>query len=157
MKKIVYFLLIALAFMACKPKDETNKITSNPNDASITGTCVSGDAPQWVVVGDLSLSQMAVIVDENGVPAKMAENDQLAAFVGEECRGAVKAFKDGENKWRFNLTVHATSKDEDLSKLQFTLRYYSTQEAGTYTSQAIQYEDDAFLGSTAKGYVPAWK
>jgi len=163
MRKIVYFLLIALAVTACKKDNNepqapvTSYVTCNPYDASITGTCVSGGAPQWVTVGNLTLSQMAVIVDQYGVPTTLQEGDQLAAFVGEECRGVVTAFKDSENKWRFNLTVHTTAADTDLSKLQFTLRYYSTKEPGTYTTSPIQYQDNAILGTTTKGFVPAWK
>jgi len=157
MKKLVYLCLIALSVIACKKNDDVNRVTSNPYDASITGTCVSGDAPVWVTVGNLSLSQMNVIVDQYGVPTLLQEDDQLAAFVGDECRGVASAFQDAENKWRFNLTIHATTADEDLSKLQFTLRYYSTKEKGTYTSVPIQYQDNAILGSNTEGFVPTWK
>ncbi len=146
---------MALAFTACKP--EVDCVTSNPYDMAVYGTCVFGDKPSWVTVGNLSLSQMAVMVDQYGVPAAVQENDLLAAFVGEECRGVVSAFKDAENKWRFNLVVFATSSDTDLSKLQFTLRYYSTAQGGTYTSQPIPYQDNAILGSNTEGFVPTWK
>jgi len=159
MKKIVYMCLLALSIIACKKEnnEQVDRITCNPYDASVTGTCVCGDAPQWVMVGNLTLSQMAVIVDQYGVPTTLQEGDQLAAFVGEECRGVVTAFKDSENKWRFNLTVHTTTADSDLSKLQFILRYYSTAQGGTYTSAPIAYQDNAILGTTTQGFVPTWK
>jgi len=167
MKKIVYLCLIALAVIACKKEEAeqpatpaepvTSYVTNNPYNASITGTCVSGGAPQWVKVGNLGLSQMQVMVDQYGVPTTLQQNDQLAAFVGEECRGVTTAFMDGENKWRFNLTVHTTASDTDLSKLQFSLRYYSTKEPGTYTSDPIQYQDNVILGSNTDGFVPTWK
>jgi len=159
MKKIVYMCLIALSVIACKKEntEQVDRITCNPYDASVTGTCVSGDAPKWVMVGNLTLSQMAVIVDQYGVPTTLSEGDQLAAFVGEECRGVTTAFQDSENHWRFNLTVHTTTADTDLSAITFTLRYYSKKEAGTYTSSPVQYQDNAILGTTTQGFAPQWK
>lgn len=154
MKRVLWIGAIALSLIGCK--NDVNRTTTNPYDPSVTGTCVSADAPQWAVVGDLALSQMSIIVDQFGVPTTMQDGDQLAAFVGNSCRGLVEPFLDGSSKWRINLSVHTITGD-DINNLNFQLRYYSAKEKGIYTSQSIQYVDDAILGSASKGYVPAWQ
>jgi len=167
MKKVIYLCCIALAVMACKPKEEpaveptvepiveAEVVTSNPYDTSITGTCVRGEVPQWTVDAKTTYSSMSLILDQYGVPCLVNENDQLSAFVGTSCRGVAKPFKDASNKWRFNLLVKASS--SDMGEVQVELRYYSAANQGTYTSQSIAYSDGAILGTILKGYQPTWK
>lgn len=155
MKRILYMCVFALVLISCE-RNQVNRVTYNPYDSSVKGTCVTADVPQWTSVGEFSLSQMLIHMDQYGVPTALSADDQLAAFVGDSCRGVVKVFRDNKDMYRFNLIIHASTTD-DVSTMQFTLRYYSTLEKGVYTSQPISYVDGSMLGTQAKGYVPSWK
>ncbi len=146
---------MALVSFSCS-NDNTTKQTSNPSDATVTGTCVLSENPSWGLSDGLGYTSMSVTIDEKGVPASLGEGDKVAAFVGSSCRGVAVPFKTALGKMHVNLLIHSSSAASEETE-QVEIRYYSAAEGGIYTAQPINYVDEAILGTSSQGYKLTWK
>ena len=122
--KYFTFLLLAVCMGSCQ-KDEM--YTEFP-------------APVWRVDdAKYSVNMTAVVVLPNNLLPYFNENDQVAAFINDECRG-VGILVDNA----FFVTIKGTP--EEISNVSF--RYYSTQNKYMYTTDSfLPFEQDAVYGT----------
>jgi hypothetical protein len=84
----------------------------------------------------------AVVTIPDNLNRYMQSDDQLAAFVGDECRG-VGILLDGA----FFVTIKGSSSEQSM----VTFRYYSSRNKYMYTTDAfLTFDIDAVLGSIDK-------
>ncbi len=120
MKKKIYIpillVLFALTLFACK-KDEKHPQYEKPN---------------WKIseIENVQVNFSAIFDLESNLSVYIAENDELAAFVGNDCRGTATLIND-----LFHITVKGTA--DENSKVTF--RYYSSTTK--YMYEAIDYVD----------------
>ena len=129
--KILLLCLLGLAvFSACGDDEET--FPTSP-------------APEWKV--DLTeqypLSMSAVVKLPDNLEAHAAAGDQLAAFVGEDCRGVGEAVEVNGQKVYFVL-IKGNGSEQDKIKFQ----YFSAKNSYLYTTQKfLKFEVDTRFGS----------
>jgi hypothetical protein len=128
MKRTNYIILLLCAvcsFASCRKEKES--YTQYP-------------APSWTVEqAKYNGNMTAVVTVPDNLARYIQPDDQLAAFVGDECRG-VGTLVDGA----FFVTIKGTSSEE--SKVMF--RYYSSRNKYMYASEAfLTFDIDAVLGS----------
>ena len=133
MKKVKILLLCLLGlvgFTACGDDDET--FPTSPS-------------PEWKV--DLTeqypLSMSAVVQLPENLAAHAAPGDQLAAFVGDECRGVGQLVEVNQKNVYFVL-IKGNGSEQDKIKFQ----YFSARNSYLYTTQKfLKFEVDTRFGS----------
>lgn len=116
--------------MSCKNEEEVNTF----------------DAPNWQVVsGDYSESMTAVIELANNIAPYISENDEVAAFIDDECRGVAHQI-DGQ----FVINIKGFS-DENSP---IVIRYYSARNRYMYQEiDKVRFSPDAVLGTIDHPYI----
>lgn len=139
-------LSVLTVFMAAC--DKKNDPTPTVTEQDLYGNAAR---PTWTVPEDYdySSSMTAVIKVENlcGLIVKdsvVKNDDLLAAFVGEECRG-VATYDDG----LFFLYIAGPGD-------AVTLRYYSAHYTNLFVTEPIPFVNDHQLGSVSSPYKPAF-
>ncbi|HUH18313.1 hypothetical protein [Albibacterium sp.] len=112
----ILLVLFSLSLFSCK-KDETYPQHEKPN---------------WEIseIENVQVNFSAIFDLESNLSVYIAENDELAAFVGNDCRGTATLIND-----LFHITVKGTA--DENSKVTF--RYYSSTTK--YMYEAIDYVD----------------
>lgn len=101
-------------------------------------------APHWTVDAnpDYSVSMTAIVVLPPNLNAYSQTEDQMAAFIGEECRG-VAQFINGA----YYLLIKGSAEEQ----AQVSIRYYSARNQYMYTTGAfVTFEADAVHGTADK-------
>ena len=99
------------------------------------------NAPQWEVVDNPEYAvTMTVIAEIPDHIAKVAqEGDELAAFVGDECRGMAKKVNQ-----QYFIMIHGVENETP----NFHFRYYSAATRNMYrTGDTYQFKADEMLGT----------
>ncbi|MCP9610486.1 hypothetical protein [Coprobacter tertius] len=96
--------------------------------------------PVWQVEDTkYSVNMTAVVVLPPNMQALYQKNDQIAAFVNDECRG-IGQFVDNA----FFITIKGLP--EEISKVSF--KYYNNQNQYMYSTDAfLSFEQDAIFGT----------
>ncbi len=80
-------------------------------------------------------TQLAVTIPEN-VPFTVTEDDELAVFVGDECRGILHTTPEDYFRW---CSVVVSREENETA----TIRYYSAEKQGIYTiAEGVQLNND---------------
>ena len=97
-------------------------------------------APAWQVDNaKYSVNMTAVVVLPDNLLPYFQENDQVAAFVGDECRGIGELIDNA-----FFVTIKGTPEED--SKVFF--QYYSTRNQYMYKTDAtLSFEQDVIYGT----------
>lgn len=128
MKKYL-ILLAGLAFLAagmsCKKKHDIPRVP----------------APSWTVdnTGKYPVSMTAVVQVPENLRTYIQQQDQIAAFVGEECRGTGQLIQVGSVS-AFFIMIHGTASEQ--SKISF--KYWHAWRSNLYST-------DPFLDFTVDG------
>ena len=128
-KLTILCLFSIIAFSACG--DEETTITTHPE-------------PVWSV--DLSnqypLSMSAIVTIPANLEAYHSDDDQLAPFIGDECRGVGQLQKYDNTKAYFILIKGTGSEQQKVS-----FKYYNKKNAYMYTTDAfLSFETDTRYG-----------
>ena len=165
-KIINHTLLLAiltsiLMLPSCSSDDESQPDGNGTNENNAHGTSVT-EAPKWAVDEsafevDITTS-MTITMRITGFAHDVTDNDMVAAFAGDECRGTATPIDEEDvADGIFLLNVLASTADTDDSSPSITLRYYSDAAHEVYTSTVIPYQKDGRLGTIDAPYVPTWK
>lgn len=97
-------------------------------------------APSWAIESkNYNGNMTAVVTIPENLKHYIQSYDQLAAFVGNECRG-VGVFLDGV----FFVTIKGSASEQSM----VTFRYYSSRNKYMYSTDAfLSFEIDAVFGS----------
>ena len=134
MKKISAFLLVILlvAFASCK-KEEYNTY----------------DAPQWQAdFGDYSETMTAVVDLPNSIKPYMQTTDEMAVFIGDQCRGTAELV---EGKFFINIK----GAPDEVSPITFY--YYSAGNKYKYKYESdITFQPNRVIGTYDDPFVPVF-
>lgn len=138
MKQIVFLLLIlvVVTMFSCSKKDGT----SQPEEPA-----TKFPAPTWKddTTGRYPATMTAVVALPAALAGDVLEQDQLAAFVGTECRG-VGVLETVNNQKLYFVLIKGLS--DESSDIKF--RYYSSKTSYMYeTHTAINFLIDAIYGT----------
>ncbi|MDL2244145.1 hypothetical protein LJC54_01380 [Parabacteroides sp. OttesenSCG-928-J18] len=131
MKKSISILIVLLGFSlfsACDKEDFTQPVPTN-----------------WQVSESESFNttMTAIVVLPDNLLKQAQDNDQMAAFMGEECRGKGELVKVGEQRFYF-ITIKGFS--DEQGKIAF--KYYNSGNSNMYATEAIlTFEPDGDWGS----------
>lgn len=134
MKKISYIILtitLCLSSVCLSSCNEDETFTVFP-------------APYWKVDAnpEYSVSMTTIAVLPDNLAAYAQADDEMAAFIGEECRGVAQLI-DGA----FYLLIKGMPDEQK----QVSIRYYSKRNQYMYTTGALfTFEADAVHGTTDK-------
>lgn len=155
MKHLPILLCVAAlcSLIGCKPEPVAHDILSG-----------SIEAPVWSAPDnyDYSSSMTAVVkVDlaltypDQAKDFRHADNDILAAFIGETCLGVATWQEDAAAYWLY--MVIPTSMQQADGGMLVTLRFYSEQYKNIFVSKdAFLFSNDTHLGSVSAPFTPAF-
>jgi hypothetical protein len=133
-KKLNYLLLIAFCLVlvtACSNDDDPIPDYTQPKPAWKLDQSVNYDA-----------TMTSVVVLPNSLQEHAQDNDLLAVFVGEECRGIASVITQ-DNEYYYFLTIKGYY--DEQGKIAF--KYYSMSQSYLYTTNAtLEFEPDRILG-----------
>jgi hypothetical protein len=131
----VLFACLLVGTLSCRKNENTT-----PEDVA-----TKFPPPTWTVdnMGNYSATMIAVVALPGILAGRMMENDQLAAFVGDQCRG-VGVLEKVNNGNLFFVMIHG--QPDETGKVKF--RYYSSKTSYMYESNdAINFLIDAIYGT----------
>lgn len=154
MKYLPIFLASLLALSACGSDDDP-VVTPEPEPEVPTDSLSHDDAPKWTVMeSDMYDNSMVIVIASGDMPAQPNASDQLAAFVGESCRGLQVGFTTINDATYYRLSVKSSV--SDTSGTDVVLKYYSADKQHIYTAEAFAFVNDGIMGSYSQGYAPKW-
>lgn len=122
-------MLVGLSvFSACDKEDFTQPVPTN-----------------WEVseTESFNTTMTAVVVLPDNLLKQAQDNDKMAAFMGEQCRGKGELVKVGEQRFYF-ITIKGFS--DEQGKIAF--KYYHTEKSSMYaTEEVLTFEPDGFWGN----------
>lgn len=102
-------------------------------------------APTWTVdeTGKYPATMTAVVLVPLTLQPYVMKTDQLAAFVGEECRGTATLIRSGSVS-AFFILIHGTPSEE----VKLSFKYYSGWKSTLYTTGSfLKFTVDGSYGS----------
>lgn len=145
LKLVLIATVILSVVVGCSKKDQT----TNKNRHKFP-------PPQWQIdKADLyAYSMTTVILIPDTIEQVTSKNDQVAAFIGEECRGISEYIDRGNLPPVFYLMIKGAA---DESR-QITLKYYNTKSAYMYVTPAfLNFEVDANYGTVDSPASPTFR
>lgn len=152
MKQDKLFLLLAIA--VCSILGSCSKNSDGPDDNN-DNTQKQYPAPNWQVsdASSLAYSMTAVIAVSDSLKQMVSKGDELAAFIGDECRGiGVYMERDSAGPVFFVLIKGAADESGSLS-----FKYYNQQSRYMYsTGNILNFEIDDNYGTVDDPAVPVF-
>ncbi len=114
-------------------------------------TQVSSQSPNWSVTpGSYSYSMTITGVANIEGTELTSENDMVAAFYDDKCRGVTSAiYNSSVDRYMFYITIYSNTNSEIVS-----FKTYNASSGKVYNIEAtIDYEIDAIIGQINKPYV----
>jgi|GEM_PF-1340100 hypothetical protein len=131
MKRILSISFLGLLIGLCSCKKNHDLPTVSP--------------PHWTVdqTGQYPTSMTVVVQLPEDLRPYIQENDQIGAFVGEECRGIGTQVVSGSVS-AFFILVHGTTSEQSMLSFQ----YYSSSKKHLYATPAfLKFTPDGSYGS----------
>lgn len=116
---------------------------------------LAAGAPSWSVeaAGQYPGSMTAVVQLPAHLRSDYREGDELAAFIGEECRGVGEAV-EVEGAQLFYVLIHGAAPEEE----GIVFKYYSTKASHVFiTNTRLSFETDGVFGTVDQPRVLALK
>lgn len=166
MKAKALFILTLLAFATLAVSSCSKEDTPvAPIDPELEALLAQGGQPlaeapaDWVAQteADVFPKSMLVLIDQDGLPAPIAEGDMLSAWVNGTCRAVSTPLFGTEGYNRFQFKVSLPTKLVTQGNNYVELRYYNAKHQLLFTAQPVLFAEDTQLGEYMKGYKPEWK
>ena len=166
MKKYLYFPLLILSVLmvltGCSSDDGGNGGNGGNGGSSlpILKFAPLASADSWIQQAESTQALghdpqvMVVIFSLDNLPAGCSVDDLAAAFVGDQCRYTAKV-QTYEGKDYGTVVMYRLSSG-DNTQLTFTIRYYSQQKKGYYTSTPITFVSDETMGELKAPATLSW-
>jgi hypothetical protein len=130
----IIFLFLATAFIFNHCSEDTETYTKHP-------------VPEWYIESPelLPNSFTAIIAIPDNINIYATDNDQVAAFINDKCRGVGSLVRAGDNDKRvYYITIRA----DDEENGNITFRYYNSRLSYLYQAkQVIPFETDGTYGT----------
>ena len=156
MKSVInYVILFAVSTMgwSCK-SDEPGPVTV-PEPEWKLDLVENEPAPTWNTPGSgiYQFSMTAIIRLSEFLETYADANDEISAFVGDECRG-IATVKENNGVKLFFLYIRGNSAEAQ----KVTLKYYSAKNKKTYVCQnLLEFEQNGTYGKVTKPAVPPFE